>query len=98
MRITLAQIGAGGALQEDFPVAVDELPFEFMMNALRLNQGFDSALFENRTALPLQTIEPTLRKAAQAGLIERTQQRIAPTHQGQRFLNRLLEMFMLERD
>jgi putative oxygen-independent coproporphyrinogen III oxidase len=94
----LAQIGAGNALQEDFSVAVDELPFEFMMNALRLNQGFDSALFENRTALPLPTIEPTLRKAAQAGLIERTQQRIAPTHQGQRFLNRLLEMFMLERD
>jgi putative oxygen-independent coproporphyrinogen III oxidase len=94
----LAQVGAGHALQDEFSVATDDLPFEFMMNALRLNQGFDSTLFETRTSLPLQGIEHTLRKAEQAGLIERADQRITPTHQGQRFLNRLLEMFLVERD
>ncbi|MEI7612160.1 MAG: radical SAM family heme chaperone HemW [Betaproteobacteria bacterium] len=94
----LAKIGSREALQEEFSVSADDLPFEFMMNALRLNQGFDAALFEMRTSLPLQCIESTLRQAEKDGLIERSIQRIAPTHQGQRFLNRLLERFLSDPD
>ena len=62
--------------------------------ALRLNQGFEPDLFAMRTSLPLITIENELRRAEQQGLIERQPQRIAPTLHGQRFLNRLLEMFL----
>jgi putative oxygen-independent coproporphyrinogen III oxidase len=94
----LAKIDSGEPLQEEFSVSADDLPFEFMMNTLRLNQGFDSALFEMRTSLPLQGIESTLRQAEKDGLIERSVQRIAPTQQGQRFLNRLLERFLSEPD
>ncbi len=90
----LAQIAQATPVQEEFSVEAGDLPFEFMMNALRLNQGFESALFEMRTSLPLITIESELRRAEQQGLIERQLQRIAPTLQGQRFLNRLLELFM----
>ena len=65
-----------------------------MMNALRLNQGFDEALFPARTALPLKTIENELRRAEQEGLITRQAGRIAPSEQGRRFLNRLLGVFL----
>jgi oxygen-independent coproporphyrinogen-3 oxidase len=68
-----------------------------MMNALRLNQGFDARLFELRTALPLSAIAPELRQAEQQGLLARTAQRIAPTDRGQRFLNRLLQGFIREK-
>jgi len=93
----LAKVAAGQAVHEEFSVPAAELPFEFMMNALRLNQGFDAALFEARTALPLIGIEGELRRAEQEGLIARDPQRIAPTDQGRRFLNRLLERFLVER-
>jgi oxygen-independent coproporphyrinogen-3 oxidase len=94
----LAQVAAGQPVQEEFSVAATELPFEFMMNALRLNQGFDAALFEMRTSLPLIGIESELRRAEQEGLLERHLQHIAPTDHGRRFLNRLLERFLAERD
>jgi oxygen-independent coproporphyrinogen-3 oxidase len=92
-----AQAEAGQPVQEEFPVPASDLPFEFMMNALRLNQGFDARLFELRTALPLSAIAPELRQAEQQGLLARTAQRIAPTDRGQRFLNRLLQGFIREK-
>ncbi len=92
----LAQVAAGRPVQDEFDVAAEELPFEFMMNALRLNQGFETALFAERTGLPLEGIENTLRQAEQDGLIERTPGCIAPTRHGQRFLNRLLERFLAD--
>ena len=94
----LAQIAQSKPIQEEFSVEMADLPFEFMMNALRLNQGFEPELFEMRTSLPLFAIENELRQAETQGLIERQPQRIAPTRQGQRFLNRLLETFIAERD
>ena len=98
----LAQIAQSGGepapIQDEFAVEASDLPFEFMMNALRLNQGFEPDLFEMRTSLPLFAIENELRSAEQQGLIERVPMRIAPTRQGQRFLNRLLETFIAERD
>ena len=92
----LAQVAAGRPVQDEFDVAAEELPFEFMMNALRLNQGFETALFAERTGLPLEGIENTLRQAEQDDLIERTPGCIAPTRHGQRFLNRLLERFLAD--
>ena len=94
----LAQIAQATPVQEEFSVEAGDLPFEFMMNALRLNEGFEPDLFAMRTSLPLVTIESELRRAEQQGLIERQLQRIAPTLQGQRFLNRLLELFMSAQD
>ena len=92
----LAQVAAGRPIQDEFDVAAEELPFEFMMNALRLNQGFETTLFAERTGLPLEGIENTLRQAEQDDLIERTPGCIAPTRHGQRFLNRLLERFLAD--
>ncbi len=92
----LAQVAAGQPLQEEFSVAAADLPFEFMMNALRLTQGFDPALYAERTAQPLIGIEAQLRAAEADGLLERAPGRIAPTLRGQRYLNRLLQGFLAE--
>jgi putative oxygen-independent coproporphyrinogen III oxidase len=75
-------------------VAPAELPFEFMLNALRLTEGFDIRLFNERTGLPLASIESRLADAESKGLLERDWRRIRPTERGQRFLNELLEAFL----
>ncbi|WP_291992270.1 radical SAM family heme chaperone HemW [Candidatus Accumulibacter sp. ACC003] len=93
----LARVSAGTPLQEEFAVAAADLPFEFMLNALRLLQGFDAPLFELRTSLSLLKIDAELRQAEDDGLLERHGQRIAPSDRGRRFLNRLLERFLVER-
>jgi oxygen-independent coproporphyrinogen-3 oxidase len=71
-----------------------ELPFEFMLNALRLVDGFPVALFDERTGLPITAVQPSLERAEKAGLLERDWQRIRPTERGQRFLNELLGLFL----
>lgn len=76
------------------PIATAELPLEFMMNALRLSQGVETTLFEPATGMPLAQIEPQLNHARQRGLLEADPQRLAPTEQGKRFLNDLLELFV----
>ena len=90
----LEKVAETTPMQEEFTVEPDSLPFEFMMNALRLNQGFDESFFPARAALPLRTIENELRRAEQEGLIIRQAGHIAPTEQGRRFLNRLLGLFL----
>src|SRR5574340_98954 len=74
----------------------DDLPFEFMMNALRLNEGVPAALFETRTGQPLLVCSAALEQARSRGLLERGATRLRPTLQGQRFLNDLLEMLLVE--
>jgi oxygen-independent coproporphyrinogen-3 oxidase len=81
-------------VQTEHEVAPGELAFEFMMNALRLNEGFDNGLFSERTGLPLSTIRRELERAEARGLLLRDHQRIAPTQMGRRFLNDLLEIFL----
>ena len=71
-----------------------DLPFEFMMNALRLNEGVPAALFDERTGLPLIVCASALERARGLGLLERDATRLKPTLQGQRFLNDLLELFL----
>jgi oxygen-independent coproporphyrinogen-3 oxidase len=65
-----------------------------MLNALRLVEGFPSALFQERTGLPLAVIQKNLEKAEHKGLLERDLQRIRPSAKGRRFLNDLLQEFL----
>ena len=90
----LDYVQQGQPLQESREIAGSELPFEFMMNALRLSDGFHPALFEARTAQPLSTIMARLKMAEADGLLTLTPENIAPTAKGRRFLNVLLERFL----
>lgn len=81
-------------IQQRRAVTVDELPFEFMMNALRLNHGVPQALFTAHTGLPLTLIADELRGAREQGLLDTTDGRLRPTERGRRFLNDLLAMFL----
>jgi oxygen-independent coproporphyrinogen-3 oxidase len=65
-----------------------------MMNALRLTGGFAASLFQERTGLPLHSIQRELELAEEKGLLTRDHQWIAPTLLGQRFLNDLLQIFL----
>ena len=91
----MAGAAEGHALQDEFTVDGTALPFEFMMNALRLTGGFDVSLFTARTGQPLSVVDAILRRAESDGLLVQEAGRIAPTRRGQRFLNRLLEMFLV---
>jgi putative oxygen-independent coproporphyrinogen III oxidase len=90
----MARARAGAAAQTDEVVSAAEIPFEFMMNALRLNAGFPVPLYEERAGLPLVTVLPALDEAERRGLIERDHLHIAPTELGRRFLNDLLQIFL----
>lgn len=87
-------VSLGNAIQESHEITKDALPFEFMLNALRLNQGFDTGLFYERTGLLINSIEGVLNQAETRGLIERDHLRIRPTELGRRFLNDLQELFL----
>jgi len=91
-----AYMDAISALSGEQNIGLDELPFEFMMNALRLSQGVESGLFSQRTGLDLQVIDPALSKARSQGFLVDDPARIAPTEQGRLFLNNLLELFLNE--
>jgi oxygen-independent coproporphyrinogen-3 oxidase len=86
----------GNFIAERRSLGAAELPFEFMMNALRLNQGFPRHLFTERTGLPFEAAEPGLLKARQQGLIETDGDTIRPTTRGRHFLNELLMLFLAE--
>jgi putative oxygen-independent coproporphyrinogen III oxidase len=68
--------------------------FEFMMNALRLNEGFDPRLFETRTGLSIAAAEAGLAEAERRGLLERELHNVRPSATGRRFLNELLQVFL----
>ncbi len=76
------------------PVAREDLPGEFMMNALRLTEGVPLDLFAERTGLALPVIEKSALAGRQAGLLEVIDGRLRPTPQGRRFLNRLITLFL----
>ncbi len=88
-----------GALRGDFistrqDIARADLPGEFMMNALRLNEGFPLPLFTERTGLPLAAVEESALAARRDGLLEMVDGHMRPTPRGRRFLNRLLAGFL----
>ena len=72
----------------------DELPFEFLMNVLRLSEGAPAELFSQRTGLPLQQLERSRREAERQGLLQADQTRLVATAKGQLFLNDLLQQFL----
>lgn len=92
----LQAVAQGRPAQTRTPVARRDLPFEFMMNLLRLTDGFELALFAERTGLPPSAIARELAAAEAQGLIERDHVRMRPTLKGQRFLNDLLGLFLPE--
>jgi putative oxygen-independent coproporphyrinogen III oxidase len=88
--------GKGNAVAEEHEIARADLGFEFMLNTLRLTEGFDPNLFGERTGMPINAIEKALNAAEAKGLIYRDFRVIRPTELGQRFLNDLQEMFLAE--
>jgi oxygen-independent coproporphyrinogen-3 oxidase len=92
----MKRMGEGTQVVERREIARRDLPFEFMMNALRLAEGFPVALFAERTGLPIAVAERGLAAAEAKGLIERDHLRIRPTALGRRFLNDLLLLFLPE--
>ncbi|HXJ08045.1 MAG TPA: radical SAM family heme chaperone HemW [Burkholderiales bacterium] len=87
-------LAAANTLVEEREVPASEVPFEFMLNALRLLEGFEVKLFGERTGLPLGSIGKSLEQAESKGLLERDWRRIRPTERGRLFLNELLELFL----
>lgn len=84
----------GEFVQEHRVVTANDLPGEFMMNALRLTNGFPSALFSERTGLPLSRLQSELLAAQRDDLLEVTTEHMRPTLRGQRYLNQLLQIFL----
>ena len=84
----------GRFVAESVEVARADLPFEFMLNALRLNSGFPVQMFTERTGLPLSAIERGLAQAESRGLVVRTLDRVEPTPTGRLFLSDLQALFL----
>ncbi len=84
----------GSPLAESAEVPRSELPFEFMLNALRLSAGVPARLFGERTGLPWSAIESNLSTAEERGLLAVDAEQIAPTELGRRFLSDLQAMFL----
>ena len=84
----------GNPVQEQSEISRDDMGFEFMLNALRLNGGFAPNLFGERTGMSISAIEKTMDQAEAKGLLYRDHQIIKPTALGQRFLNDLQQMFL----
>ncbi len=75
-------------------VGINDIGFEFMLNALRLTDGFAPSLFMQHCGMPLATIKNQLAEAEERGLIEYSVKWIRPTELGQRYLNSLIELFL----
>ncbi|GLQ30551.1 YggW family oxidoreductase [Litoribrevibacter albus] len=80
------------------PIEQEDIPLEFLMNTLRLTQGFPAELFQAATGVPIESIQPKIDQAVQEGLLEinthSQQSIIGPTIKGRIYLNELLERFL----
>ena len=90
----MTQALAGQAVSNEHEVTRDALAFEFMLNALRLREGFAINLFAERTGLPLSSVAPALQQAERRGLIERDASRVWPSERGFDFLSDLQQLFL----
>ncbi len=90
----MSQALAGQCVVQDVEVKRAELPFEFMLNALRLAGGFDLPLFAERTGMPLSALQAGLAQAQAQGLIEMTGDHLQPSVRGFDFLNDLQALFL----
>ena len=85
---------AGRALSNEQAVLPDQLPLEYMLNALRLAEGFGLARFAERTGQSIAVIDQALQRAVSRGLIERDGARVRPTPRGFDFLSDLQALFL----
>jgi putative oxygen-independent coproporphyrinogen III oxidase len=92
----MQRAAAGDPVGERREVHRRELGFEFMLNALRLTEGFPVRLLTERTSVQPVALETALTRAEAKRLIERDYERIRPTALGRRFLNDLLQLFLPE--
>ena len=90
----MAQAGQGQAVAQCDEVSRKDLPFEFMLNALRLREGFSLEDFRDRTGLPLSSIEPGLKMASDKGWITLQGQLVKPTPLGFDFLSDVQALFL----
>ncbi|MBA3059521.1 MAG: radical SAM family heme chaperone HemW [Gammaproteobacteria bacterium] len=90
----MEQALAGHCLAQDEEVSRANLPLEFMLNALRLKDGFALKLFSERTGLAITAIHAALEQAQAQGLIVRDLARVTPTVHGFDFLNDLQSLFL----
>ena len=93
-KLYMQNASAGSAVAQDEDIKHKELAFEFMLNALRLKEGFDPALFFERTGLPLSTIQAGLSLSIEKNLLIQTPKSIKPTERGFDFLSDLQELFL----
>ncbi|HLL20386.1 MAG TPA: hypothetical protein VK439_16525, partial [Rubrivivax sp.] len=85
----------GNAVSNQHEVARRDLPFEFMLNALRLREGFDLADFSRRTGLPLSAVMAPLQQAQAKGLLEiDAADHVMPTPRGFDFLSDVQSLFL----
>ena len=85
---------AQGGVGESTYIAVKDLPFEFMLNALRLNEGFTNDCYQERTGLALQSVGESLSRAKERGLVVERPDGWQPSELGRRFLNDLQASFL----
>ena len=90
----MEQAARGQAVDSEHDVARRELPFEFLLNALRLREGFDPRSYAERTGLPLSSLQPGLQRAVELGLLQADPTRIAATPRGWDLLNEVLQLFL----
>jgi len=93
----LEHAGSERRLGGDDPIAAAQIPFEFMLNALRLNQGFSLARFVATTGLETAAIAPRLDAAYARGWLERDGDQVRTTEFGRRFLNDVIAAFLPEK-
>lgn len=87
-------LNADDVVATSTPIAEEQLPFEYMLNALRLNAPIDIRAFKQRTQQPINSIKVTLTKARQIGLITIEKNMINKTALGENFINDLLTLFL----
>jgi len=97
-RLYMERALAGDAVAQEEEVKRADLPFEFMLNALRLRQGFALGEFGERTGLALTAIQRALEQAEHKGWITRDLQRVQPTERGFDFLSDLQALFLPDAD
>jgi oxygen-independent coproporphyrinogen-3 oxidase len=90
----MTQAMVGQCVAQEHEVKRTELPFEFMLNALRLAQGFDVKLFPQRTGMPASAVQAALAQGQSQGLITIASDWVKPTLRGFDFLNDLQALFL----
>jgi oxygen-independent coproporphyrinogen-3 oxidase len=85
---------SGQATAQAEEITRSQLPFEFMLNALRLRDGFDLSLYTERTGLPISSLQAPLEQAEARGLILREGSHIRPSERGFDFLSELQALFL----